>query len=228
MGKIGHGYGSECHLLRFLGRHRRYLDREVLSLIGGDRIEWLDFHFDPESKWKDAERVGLDFIAEQRVQAAWAEFWPQTGRAQNWDAVGKVHDKGEESWLLVEAKANAEELESNCKAKANGRAQIEAALAQTKENLGVRPERDWLNGYYQLCNRIAVLHFLGVQHVAAHLLFVYFVGDSVPGRTCPQDIESWKPLLLAQEQHVALPADHPLAHRIHKLFLPVCPGPSLR
>ena len=25
MGEMGYGYGSECHLLRFLGRHRRLL-----------------------------------------------------------------------------------------------------------------------------------------------------------------------------------------------------------
>ena len=136
-----------------------------------------------------------------------------------------MQDKGEEHWLLVEAKANVEEIESSCKAKKDGRAQIEAALAQTKEALGVRLEHDWLNRYYQFCNRVAALHFLNIHDVPAHLLFVYFVGDHIPGRTCPQDAQAWGPVLLAQEEHVGLPANHPLAHRIHKLFLPVCPEP---
>lgn len=223
MGRIGDGYGSECHLLRFLGRHRRYLDREILALIGGDTIDWLDFHFNPKPSWKDAERMGLDFVAEPDVQSAWKHFWPRTGRAQNWDAVGRVRNKGEEHWLLVEAKANAEEIGSSCKAEKAGRAQIEMALTETKEALGVAAEHDWLNRYYQFCNRVAALHFLNLQDVPAHLLFVYFVGDNVPSRTCPQDAEEWRPVLLAQEQHVGLPAGHPLAHRIHKLFLPVCP-----
>ena len=128
-----------------------------------------------------------------------------------------------EAELNVEAKANTEEIESSSKSKKDGRAQIEAALAQTKEALGVEPKHDWINRYYQFCNRVATLHFLNTQDIPAHLLFVYFVGDHVPNRTCPQDAEAWKPALLAQQQHVGLPADHPLAHRIHKLFLPVCP-----
>jgi hypothetical protein len=36
-------YGSELHLLRMLGRHRKYFDRLVLSETAADSVEWLDF-----------------------------------------------------------------------------------------------------------------------------------------------------------------------------------------
>jgi hypothetical protein len=41
---MGMGYGSECHVLRYLGRP---FDDQVLRVTGGDRLGWLDFGFDP-------------------------------------------------------------------------------------------------------------------------------------------------------------------------------------
>ncbi len=49
MAEIGHGYGSEWHLLRFLGRHRANLGAAIQRLIGCDTISWLDFPFDPKA-----------------------------------------------------------------------------------------------------------------------------------------------------------------------------------
>jgi hypothetical protein len=43
-GEMGMGYGSECHVLRYLGRP---FDDQVLRVTGGDRLGWLDFGFDP-------------------------------------------------------------------------------------------------------------------------------------------------------------------------------------
>ena len=47
MGTIGYGYGSEWHLLRYLGYHRHYLSQEILNMIGGEILQWLDFKFSP-------------------------------------------------------------------------------------------------------------------------------------------------------------------------------------
>ena len=46
MGHLGYGYGSEFQLLRFMGRHRNFLDDEIKKQINivGD-IKWLDFEF---------------------------------------------------------------------------------------------------------------------------------------------------------------------------------------
>lgn len=225
MGRIGEGYGSECHLLRFLGRHRHLLDQRILAVVGGDSINWLDFGFNPNKTWPDAEIKSLDFLPEgHAARAAWEGFWPHGRGIHNWDAVGQVRFGDIEEWLLVEAKANLEELESNCGAKsARSLATIERAFDETKRALGVPENRDWLHGYYQFCNRLAVLHFLNKHDIPARLLYIYFLGDrGDPRRTCPYDEEGWQEALRAQEEHVGLPQGHKLEARMHKLFLPIC------
>ena len=63
MAEIGYGYGSECHLLRFLGWHRNELNAHVRKAIGCKEIKWLDFGFDSRKhRWPDAEIRGLDFL----------------------------------------------------------------------------------------------------------------------------------------------------------------------
>jgi hypothetical protein len=224
MAKMGNGYGSECHLLRFMGRHRDLLDQSILEVVGGDSIGWLDFEFNPKNKWLDAELKGLSFIpSDNQVHAAWRKYWPQGAGIQTWDAAAQVRFKDAHEWLLMEAKANLKELESDCQAKsARSIATIKAAFEETKQALGVAEDRDWLQGYYQFCNRLAVLHFLNKHLIPTHLLYIYFVGDCGDARrTCPQDESGWEDALGAQAAHVALPKGHPLERRLHKLFLPV-------
>ena len=224
MGGIGYGYGSECHLLRFMGRHRRLLNQHVLEVVGGDSIDWLDFDFHQSKPWPDAEIKGLVFLrTDDPAQIAWEQWWPQGRGIHNWDAVGQIRFGDVEEWLLVEAKANLEELCSDCRATSpTNRPKIERALAETKRALDVPEDRDWLNGYYQFCNRVAVLYFLNEHGVPARLLHLYFLGDrGDPRRTCPYDEEGWQEALRAQEEHVGLPAGHKLEARIHKLFLPI-------
>jgi len=229
MGMMGDGYGSECHLLRYLGRHRALLDQRVLEVTGASAIEWLDYPFDRSRTWQDGEWKGLDFLSDDApAKAAWRSTWPQGGNVPNWDAIGRLCFGPVEAWLLVEAKANIEELRSSCKASPHGgRPMIEAFLAQTRKRLGVSTDHDWLSGYYQLCNRLAVLDLLNKHGGPAHLLNIYFVGDrGGPGRSCPQDVAAWEPALKDMEEHVGLPREHPLAARAHKLFLPACDGGS--
>ena len=116
MGTIGYGYGSEWHLLRYLGYHRDHLQNLILETTGGSQIEWLDCRFSPTNQLLhlDSEWKGVEFIDQDEVQQKWAYFWPQTGSPPNWDAVDKLKtDKGEK-WLLVEAKAHIEEIHSSC------------------------------------------------------------------------------------------------------------------
>jgi hypothetical protein len=227
MAKMGCGYGSECHLLRFLGRHRQELNRRVLEAVGSERIEWLDFGFQPKGRWQDAEITGLDFLPEgHAARTEWRDWWPRghgNRGVHTWDAVGQVRVNGTDEWLLVEAKANLEELQPDCGAKSpRSVATIERAFAETRRALGVPEDRDWCHGYYQLCNRLAALSFLNSHDVPARLLLIYFVGDrGDAGRTCPADEGEWQHALRAQAEHVGLPEAHPLADRIHQLFLPV-------
>lgn len=227
MAEMGEGYGSECHLLRYLGRHRQLRDRFVLQATGAERITWLDFHFDPAKSWQDRERTGLDFLAANApVVAKWPKFWPVQGNPPNWDAVSTLRKGGAEEWLLCEAKANLQELQTACSAKEEGgRPQIREAMDATKRQLGVDQGRDWLAPYYQYCNRLANLNFLNAEGIPARLLYIYFIKDKGDARrTCPQSAEEWVPELERMEEHVGLPAGHHVKGRIHKLFIDVCPS----
>jgi hypothetical protein len=219
---IGAGHGSECHLLRYLGRHRRAFDLRAGKALGGEVLGWLDCHFDPTQAWLDGKRAGLDFVEDAAVQAAWSAWWPQGGGSHHWDAVGRYRAGAETGWLLVEAKANLEELASDCTAEPEGgRARIEAALAEVKAALGVDAARDWLRGHYPYANRIAALHFLGAHGVPAMLLSVYFTGDRTPNRTCPSDAAGWADALARQREQLGIRPGHPIHARVRELFLPV-------
>ena len=97
----------------------------------------------------------------------------------------------------------------------------DAMLVSAKEGLGVPHGADWLQPYYQFCNRHAVLHFLTRHGVGARLLFVYFCGDTNPSAQCPRDTAGWETALLAMNQHIGLTGHSPLEARVHKLFLQV-------
>jgi len=226
MGKFGLGYGSECHLMRWMGRHRRALDRTLLQAIGkGSAIDWLDFRFAPKKKpMQDAELTALDFLdGRPRLQAAWAGFWPHTGTPINWDAVGWLAGSGPPELLLIEAKAHTGELRTSTGSQGASRDLITASFDRVKQTLGAPPTADWLSGYYQAANRLAVLWFLLQEGLPAHLVNIYFVGDR-GGRgnpNCPSDKKGWKKPLEDQAAHLGLPTRHPLAGRIHSVYLPV-------
>jgi hypothetical protein len=227
MGRIGHGYGSEWHLLRYLGRHRNLLDKAVRDATGCGCLDWLDFGFDLNNPWHDAEWKGLEFLMEDTsLQHSWRDYWPHGRGIHNWDAIARAGSGGGTEWILVEAKANLEELKSVCHAgNMESLRKINAALDATKTALGVLAKADWTSPFYQYCNRVAALHFLKSHGVDARLLFIYFCGDKGDARrTCPENPEAWKESLGELAQHVGLPNGHYLDGKIHTLFLPVTQG----
>lgn len=226
MGRIGDKYGSEWHLLRWMGRHRNEFGQKVLQIMGQihSSLSWEDFKFSPGRTSLDAELKGLDVPAVPgSVKAAWGQAWPQTGNLPNWDAVGILNSvDGEEELVLVEAKAHLEELSSSCGAKApTSRKLIESFLENAKRGLGVPSSADWLRGYYQYANRLALLHFLHQHGVRAHLLFIYFTGDHHGSWKCPTSPQGWTPSLAAMKNHLGIAGAHPLQAFVHDLFLPV-------
>jgi hypothetical protein len=227
VGKIGAGYGSEFQLMKYLDGYRAVLDAQVLRAIGRrGQVKWL-----PRLPAKSRPEIlvewkALAFLPEDSpIQRAWREFWPQGRGIHNWDAVGWVTTGTGLELLLVEAKTHVAELRACCAAASPGSLdQITRAMATIKQALGVPAERDWLRPYYQFCNRVAALHFLHGHGVKAHLLFIYFVGDtSTSGRKCPQCGAEWQEPLNRQALGVGLPEDHLLTGRVHKLFLHVAP-----
>lgn len=233
MAKIGYGYGSEWHLLRFLGYHRNHLNDQIEAQTGMKVKDWLDLKFS-EKKIKldlDDEYEGLEFLNENQrsgTEIKWKDFWPASGKQQNWDAVGKVINGTNKKWLLVEAKANVEECKSWCKAKPasenGGRDQIletmEEVIKATTQTKSIDPEI-WLNKYYQYANRLAVLYFLTKNGIDTNLLFIYFVGDQIEGKNCPSSVNQWKSIVATIHEHLNIDTQSELMQRVKHLYLPI-------
>jgi len=232
MGRIGYGYGSEWHLLRQLGYHRTYLSQKVREVVGAQRVEWLDFVFSRENVplRDDREFVGLEFIQDDQVQARWKSFWPQTGNAQNWDAVGRIYFGNTTEWSLVEAKGHIGEVESKCGATSRvSQHLILSALEKTSGAFGncCQPIENWLAPYYQYANRLAVLYFLMrecVPAVKTRLLFICFYGENREGCECPQSEQEWLPAIQRITDWLGIDKQSDLMQRVHYLFLRVNPA----
>jgi hypothetical protein len=180
MAEMGLGYGSEYQLLRFLGHHRNELNQMIRqqTRLKGELI-WLDFPRDTSAKPRlslDNEHKGISFLPQKNIfKSVWNNYW--TGDTQNWDAV-IIHIENEEiEYVIVEAKANKEELKSDCKAKAGTQNEnkIRNAFLDTQQAFGIKNANCWLKEYYQLANRLAFINFLHSQNIKASLLNIYFI-----------------------------------------------------
>jgi hypothetical protein len=232
MAKIGYGYGSECHLLRWMGRHRKAFDKTMLNTVGTSsnekEIEWLDFGFSKEvRKWFDAELKGLEFIDNKDIVSDWRNKWPTTGEQPNWDAVGLLTSTkdsiDEQEIVLVEAKAHTREVHSHCQAESLvSIKKITDTFKETAEDLNCKfDEEVWMQTYYQLANRLAIYNFLKRKNLNPHLVLLYFVGDMVGKKQdCPTDASGWMNALAKQDK--AMGIEHLYeTEQIHKLFLHV-------
>ena len=199
--------------------------------IGATNIEWFDFVpqgskllYPTRQPIRERELKRLEFLREDAdIQSRYDQFWPRTGNQQNWDAIGRAEYAGQQEWLLVEAKANTEEIVRNgTGAGAASRETIGRSLNETKAALGIDAGKNWVDGYYQYANRLANLHFLNQNQRPARLLFLYFCGDQNPYATCPSDAEGWEPKLQEVETDLGMDVmSGELRHRMHKLFLSV-------
>jgi hypothetical protein len=231
MGKIGCGYGSEWHLLRYLGYHRDDLGEKIQQKTGKGVISWIDFGFHKTDNLMkfDKELVGLAFIKDQEVRNKWKAFWPAHGNSQNWDALGTIDYDDHKEWLLVEAKAHIGEIKSSCDAKnAKSLVKINNALKRTTTSFCVDPPtmKTWLEDNYQYANRLAALHFMMKEcqpAIPARLLFIYFYGDKRDDATCPQNEQDWVHILDEIEESMGINRRSELYQRVHRLCLPVNP-----
>lgn len=227
MGKMALGYGSEFHLLRYLGRHRTCLDLKVQKLLDIDNLTWLDFDFDPKADFFDSELKGLSFLTGDpsfdAVDICFKKEWPQSGNAMNWDAIAYSAKEDKKIWILVEAKAHIGEISQDCRASAEiSLAKIETALEQTVKNIGVYPlpNNPWTKRYYQLANRLYVLDLLKRNGVDAILLNIYFTGDMYSSsRKSPIDKMGWQSAIQEMKNYLNIKDANAL--RVFDLFLDV-------
>ena len=172
------GYGSEYQLLRFLGYHRNYLNKTILTALNlpvTTNINWLDYPINLDRKSLDGELKDIECFQElsnfKEIEQAWKEFWPNTGSAQNWDGIFKIDD----TWYFVEAKAHEEEIHSSTKANSKSKELISKTFQKYCSEFSSKTET-WINSdSYQLANRIAFIQFCKNNGIKAKLVYISFI-----------------------------------------------------
>ena len=224
MGQMALGYGSEFHLLRWLGRHRNEFNKRFKDLLNTNNITWLDFNFDKTKEISDKELVGLEFLKEEldyeKVLKIWKEEWPQSGKSMNWDLVGYTTQNNIKTWILIEAKAHLSELEQNCAASSLvSKEKIKNALSNAAKNNGViiSENKPWTKKFYQFANRIYVLDLLKRNGINAKLINIYFVGDMIStNRKSPRSKNEWLSKIKEMKDYLSVNTDN---LEVYELFL---------
>ncbi len=208
MAKLGYGYGSEFHLLRMLGRHRNSFDLKILTALGytDKKINWIDYKYDSKQFIPDRELIGIEFLADlpnfQQLKTSWSKHWPSPNNAQNWDAICKIDNE----WILIEAKAHKDEMNSDSKASIKSKIFISDRLDTIKTKYGITSQNDWNKNYYQKANRILFLEYLMDNNIRAKLLFVYFVNGYRKGgeQLGVTSIAQWTDLIKKQDKYLGI------------------------
>lgn len=234
MADIGLGYGSEYQLMRFLGHHRNYLNRQIQKVMNTqESICWFDYPMDEGNLSFDGEYKGTGFLNDHKdyetIKKEWEKFWSKTGNAPNWDAVCKI---GKE-YVLVEAKAHLNEMKSSCGAKEKSIQSITKAFEGTREFYGVKNHSDWMKTYYQLANRLAFIYFLNALcsiKIEASLLNIYFLngykkrvrkaknGFCILADKSVTDIKTWDEAIKEEYKYLGLTKEE-ADYRIHSVFI---------
>lgn len=227
MGQMALGYGSEFHLLRWLGRHRNEFNKRVKDLLNTTNVTWLDFNFDKGKEIPDKELMGLEFLKEdelnyENVLKIWKKEWPQRGTVMNWDLVGYTIQNNIKTWILVEAKAHLDELENYCKATSSiSIEKIKTALSNAAKNNGIviSDEKPWTKRFYQFANRIYVLDLLKRNGVNAKLINLYFIGDMISkNRKSPKSKNEWQSKIREMEDYLSV---NTYDLEVYELFLDI-------
>lgn len=175
MAEMALGYGSEFQMLRYLGHHRNFLNKEICKTIGDGDIEWLDFPVDLKRVSCDGELKGIECFLQledfPHISNEWKKFWPQSGNSHNWDGIFTQNG----TWYFVEAKAHLEEANQTCGA--TSKASIDKIIEAFTATCGNRSmAEEWMkSNCYQLANRLAFIHFCELVGIKAKVVYICFV-----------------------------------------------------
>ena len=197
-------YGSELHLLRWLGRHRDDLTRKVEKATGLSNVQWKQFKFSAGSKALDVELRKLSFLTRKERECVGDKFEKHLN--PNWDAVAEGILEGQKTYLLVEAKAHVEEVGDNSVHGGSRRKEISKALERAAKDItgmaGIGEA--WMGRYYQMANRLYVQWVLNGSGISAIQLSLFFCGDENNGYRCPKTRKEWQEELLQQKETLRL------------------------
>lgn len=167
--------GSLRFIQQLVSRNASLFQRRLEEQGGvatGTGVRWVSpLPHDGWAEYRDA--AFLERIGHPELAPALKAFWP--ARGPQWDGLCIAGS----TILLVEAKAHVGEIASSCTAEAPSSVTlIEQSLNATKQALGASAGADWMNGYYQLANRLAHLWFLRERGVDARLVLLQFTGET--------------------------------------------------
>lgn len=155
-----------------------------------DDINWLCPLKDKDN-YSEYELRQEKIVKETKItKDKYKEFWPP--RQPQWDAIGISDNR--KTLYLVEAKAHLKELKSNISAGEESKCLITKTMKEIFDKKYSKGNfNKWLNGYYQLGNRITFLEELNkISHktgLKVRLVLLNFVDDYT---YIPTSEEEWK------------------------------------
>lgn len=186
--------------------------RRLLCLSNEVSFGWRSpLSTDDYAEYRDGDF--LDVLGLSTLTDALKAFWPTHG--PQWDALACISDG---SVVLIEAKAHASELRSDCAASPKSRSVIDHAFAKAKRYYGVKENSDWKRRYYQYANRLTHLYFLQTHGINASLVFLYFLNDQDMGG--PKSQTDWETSLEIVYSSLGL-TDQTRLRAVHNIFLDV-------
>lgn len=162
------------------------------------------------------ELITNQLLLETDELLAWSDPG-DTDEFANYDLIG--HSRGGKLFLIA-AKSHVEELFTGTAiASPDEMLTITKQLEAAKQFYGTRADANWLSPFYEYTSRLAHLHSLRVlAGVDARLLLVYFLNDTVPGKTCPRLIDGWKKVLMVLHEAIGMTGRIP-AGWVHEVYL---------
>jgi hypothetical protein len=220
--------GSQRHLQIAVNLDPGTLNRAIADVIGGEYSDGLVWRSPLENEGfrEYRDESALRALGVDKLRVPLAHFWPVRGPV--WDGLANL---GRRRFILVEAKAHIPELASpGTKAMGKSLDQIEASLADVRQQLAPRCQNSWSQVFYQYANRLAFLYWLRVLNGKhAELVNLYFL-DAFDVDS-PHSVEEWKGALKLMKAQLGIAnSRHPLFRHVHDVFLRTTelPDPSVR
>ena len=200
--------GSQRWLQIAVNRCPDVIDQAISRAMGlgqDETIEWLS-PLESEGFIEYRDQAFLERLGINPRHRKLSDFWPRRGPV--WDGLAQT---SAERSLLIEAKANLPEFDSNPTG-ASGRSltKIQKALDETRSFLRVKSETDWTSCFYQYANRLAHLYFLReLNGIDAALVFVYFTGDTTVPGVDTVTREGWEAAIRLATNHLGIRLSSP-------------------
>ena len=225
MGQLNAKYGSELHLLRWLGLHRDDLTKKVEDKTGITDVKWMQFEFSNGGQKYDAELRKLNFLESCDYERVLSMYFNPIN--PNWDAVAIGKRNGHKCYVLIEAKAHSGEIADDSMHGGESHDAIRDVLASTaKEITGVENLGNvWIGKYYQMANRLYVQKILEDCGIDSIQVNIYFCGDRHDGVNCPVDKSGWADAIGDEISELKLDTDKAtvfMDRHYRELYIDVC------